>query len=198
MDVPNKGGIIMNLSEKLIVLRKKNGWSQEDFADKLEVSRQAASRWENGTALPDAQNILRISKLFHVSADYLLNDECEEVPAVTAEEETVKPRTRNKNKMWWLLLPAACLVLVIACFALKSANYAGGLTNASHTHHGTTKVIENRVAGTCTEQGHYDEVIYCAECGEMISRTRVSEGVPTHHFENQKCTVCGKDQREKD
>ena len=67
----------MKLSDKLIELRKEKNWSQEDFAEKLDVSRQAISRWENGTALPDAQNILRISKLFNVSADYLLNDEYE-------------------------------------------------------------------------------------------------------------------------
>ena len=45
----------MKLSEKLIELRKANGWSQEDLAEKTDVSRQAISRWENGTALPDAQ-----------------------------------------------------------------------------------------------------------------------------------------------
>ena len=59
----------MKLQDKLIELRKENGWSQEDFAEKLDVSRQAISRWENGTALPDAQNLLRISKLFNVPAD---------------------------------------------------------------------------------------------------------------------------------
>ena len=82
----------MTLSEKLIVLRKENGWSQEDFAEKLYVSRQAISRWENGTALPDAQNILQISKLFRVTTDYLLNDDYEsdsDIPVVkTATQET--------------------------------------------------------------------------------------------------------------
>ena len=62
----------MKLSDKLIELRKTKGWSQEDFAEMLDVSRQAISRWENGTALPDAQNILRISKLFNVSAGNFL------------------------------------------------------------------------------------------------------------------------------
>ena len=54
----------MTLSDKIIKLRKENGWSQEELAERLNVSRQAISRWENGTALPDAQNILQISKLF--------------------------------------------------------------------------------------------------------------------------------------
>ena len=65
----------MKLSDKIIKLRKAKGWSQEDFAEKLNVSRQAVSRWENGTALPDANNILQLSKLFAVSADYLLNED---------------------------------------------------------------------------------------------------------------------------
>ena len=65
----------MKLSDKIIHLRKTNGLSQEDLAEKLNVSRQAISRWENGTALPDAQNVLQISKLFQVTTDYLLNDD---------------------------------------------------------------------------------------------------------------------------
>lgn len=48
----------MNLSEKIVELRKSNGMSQEALAEKLNVSRQAISRWENGTAMPDATNIL--------------------------------------------------------------------------------------------------------------------------------------------
>lgn len=188
----------MNLSERLVALRKEQGWSQEDFADKLEVSRQAVSRWENGSALPDAQNILRISKLFHVSADYLLNDDHEEAAAVEFVEETEQPLSCRKKKRWWLLLLVAGLVLFAVCFALKLVKSTDGPTSAVHSHHGTTKTIENRVPATCTEQGHYDELIFCAECGELISRTRIYEGTPTHHFENQKCIVCGKVQWEKD
>ncbi|MBR2403731.1 MAG: helix-turn-helix transcriptional regulator [Lachnospiraceae bacterium] len=67
----------MKLSEKIIKLRKINGWSQEDLAERANVSRQAISRWEGGTAQPDATNILQLSKLFGVTTDYLLNDEYE-------------------------------------------------------------------------------------------------------------------------
>ena len=65
----------MKLSDKIIGLRKSNGMSQEDLAEKLNVSRQAISRWESGTAMPDANNILQLSKLFSITADYLLNDD---------------------------------------------------------------------------------------------------------------------------
>ena len=67
----------MRLSDKIIQLRKSNGWSQEDLAEKLNVSRQAISRWEGAAAQPDAANILQLSRLFGVTTDYLLNDEYE-------------------------------------------------------------------------------------------------------------------------
>lgn len=65
---------MMKLSDKLVGLRKSAGMSQEELAEKLNVSRQAVSRWEMGTAMPDAVNILQLSKLFHVTTDYLLNE----------------------------------------------------------------------------------------------------------------------------
>ena len=91
----------MTLAEKIVSLRKAHGWSQEDFAEKLNVSRQAISRWENGTALPDAQNILQISKLFEVTTDYLLNEDYEsdtDIPAVqTATKETEDLFSKKKR-----------------------------------------------------------------------------------------------------
>lgn len=65
----------MKLFEKIAALRKTGGMSQEDLAEKLDVSRQAISRWESGAAMPDANNILKISKLFGVTTDYLLHDD---------------------------------------------------------------------------------------------------------------------------
>lgn len=80
----------MKLSEKILNLRKARKMSQEELADNLGVSRQAVSRWEVGSALPDASNILQLSKLFGVSADYLLNDDYKgEAPS------SVKDRTVN-------------------------------------------------------------------------------------------------------
>ena len=67
----------MTFAEKLVQLRKREGYTQEEVADRLEVSRQAISRWEMGTAVPDSSNLLQISKLFNVSTDYLMNDDYE-------------------------------------------------------------------------------------------------------------------------
>ena len=65
----------MTFSEKLIRLRKREGVSQEELASYLEVSRQAVSRWEQGTALPDAGNLLKLRQRFRVSVDWLLTEE---------------------------------------------------------------------------------------------------------------------------
>ena len=65
----------MILADKIIELRKKNGWSQEELAEKLGVSRQAVSKWEGAQSAPDIQRILEMSRLFGVSTDYLLKDD---------------------------------------------------------------------------------------------------------------------------
>ena len=65
----------MNLAEKITELRKKKGISQEELAEILNVSRQTISRWEVGIALPDAVNLVQLSKVFDVSTDYLLHNE---------------------------------------------------------------------------------------------------------------------------
>ena len=64
----------MILAEKIVVLRKKNGWSQEQLADKLGVSRQSISKWESAQSTPDMKKIVALSELFGVSTDYLLKD----------------------------------------------------------------------------------------------------------------------------
>lgn len=68
----------MILADKIIEERKKNGWSQEELASKLGVSRQAVSKWESSGSIPDLQRILQMSELFGVTTDYLLKDEIEE------------------------------------------------------------------------------------------------------------------------
>ncbi len=75
----------MILADKIIENRKKNGWSQEELADKLGVSRQSVSKWEGAQAVPDMKKILQLSELFGVSTDYLLKDEIEETDIVAQE-----------------------------------------------------------------------------------------------------------------
>ena len=64
----------MTLSDKIVQLRKQKGWSQEELAERIGVSRQAVSKWESAQAAPDIDKILLLSELFGVSTDYLLKD----------------------------------------------------------------------------------------------------------------------------
>ena len=84
----------MILAEKIMEERKKNGWSQEDLADKLGVSRQSVSKWESAQSVPDLQRILEMSRLFNVSTDYLLKDEVEDRPAAGPSEDAGKELRR--------------------------------------------------------------------------------------------------------
>ncbi len=67
----------MILADKIIELRKRNGWSQEELAEKLDVSRQSISKWESAQSVPDMNRIIRLSEVFGVSTDYLLKDDIE-------------------------------------------------------------------------------------------------------------------------
>lgn len=76
----------MILADKIMNLRKQNGWSQEQLAEQLGVSRQSVSKWESGMSIPDLEKLLKMSALFDVSTDYLLKDELEqEQPSETEE-----------------------------------------------------------------------------------------------------------------
>ena len=68
----------MILADKIIRLRKKNGWSQEELAEKMNVSRQAVSKWEAAQTTPDLEKILQLGNLFGVTTDYLLKDEIDD------------------------------------------------------------------------------------------------------------------------
>lgn len=83
----------MILADKIIRLRKKNGWSQEELAEKMNVSRQAVSKWESAQSIPDLQKILQMANLFGVTTDYLLKDEIED------EEFTDTPDAAGVKKV---------------------------------------------------------------------------------------------------
>lgn len=87
---------MMILADKIMENRKKNGWSQEELAERLGVSRQSVSKWESAQAVPDMKRIVQLSELFGVSTDYLLKDQIREItdhegPMVDSGlEETVR------------------------------------------------------------------------------------------------------------
>ncbi len=120
----------MILADKIIELRKKNGWSQEELAEKLEVSRQAVSKWESAQSVPDMNRIIMLSKVFGVSTDYLLKDELGEDPQrgqnppedsdaplrrVTMDEAQVSLRYRRRISN---LIPLGVLMCILSPIAL--------------------------------------------------------------------------------
>lgn len=85
----------MILADKIMEERKKNGWSQEELADKLSVSRQAVSKWESAQSVPDLQRVIQLAEIFNVSTDYLLKDEVEapspmEVGDIRDEDQSLR------------------------------------------------------------------------------------------------------------
>ena len=89
----------MILADKIIEERKKNGWSQEELANKLGVSRQAVSKWESSGSIPDLQRILLMSELFGVTTDYLLKDEIEDERLNEyVETKTIKVSMEEANQ----------------------------------------------------------------------------------------------------
>lgn len=88
----------MNLSDKITSLRKQNGWSQEELAEKLGISRQSVSKWESGVSVPDLNKILKLSEIFDVSTDYLLKEEEIECPSAHLSDETFPESTDEIHK----------------------------------------------------------------------------------------------------
>ena len=77
----------MIFADKLIHLRKKAGWSQEELAEQMNVTRQSVSKWEGAQSVPDLEKMVRLSELFGVSTDYLLKDEIENVECLNPSED---------------------------------------------------------------------------------------------------------------
>lgn len=87
----------MDLADKIIALRKKKGWSQEELAEKTGVSRQAVSKWEGAQSVPDLSKILLLSEIFEVSTDYLLKDDMtEEWQESKAQLAVERPVTESR------------------------------------------------------------------------------------------------------
>ena len=106
----------MNIADRLKELRKKAGYSQEQLAEMLDVSRQAVSKWESAQGNPDIENLIKLTEIYHVSADYiLLGHEKEDVQKIS---ET--PKKVNKE-MYPEVRKALGIVIIIMAFAVSGA-----------------------------------------------------------------------------
>lgn len=107
----------MILADKIIRLRKKNGWSQEELAEKVQVSRQAISKWEGAQTVPDLEKILMLSKLFGVTTDYLLKDEIEDEEfSDEAEHTSLKRITLEQANEFLEWRKLASIKIAVATF----------------------------------------------------------------------------------
>lgn len=86
----------MILADKIVSLRKKAGWSQEELAEQLSVTRQSVSKWEGAQSVPDMDKVVQMSRLFGVTTDYLLKDEIEEQAAALVEESPLRRVTMGQ------------------------------------------------------------------------------------------------------
>lgn len=125
----------MNLGDKIIRLRRQMGWSQEELAQQLDVSRQSVSKWEGGLSTPDLDKILLLSKIFDVSTDYLLKDDCLPEPAaanmdqpegrrlrrVSREEAEAFLDVKRRTTPWIAFATVLCILSPIPLFLLAAA-----------------------------------------------------------------------------
>lgn len=124
----------MALSEKLYTLRKKSGLSQEQLAEQLSVSRQAISKWESGTSVPESDKLIVISNYFKVSLDYLLKEDDEQ--QVTSENHD-SLQTSDRTK--WLLGIISCIggiicLIIWGVLSILNPDASNQLSESSMIH----------------------------------------------------------------
>lgn len=106
----------MILADKIIRLRRKNGWSQEELAEKMNVSRQAVSKWESAQTVPDLEKILMLGALFGVTTDYLLKDELESEEFTSGEDSAIRRLTLAEANEYLALRKTASVCMAAATF----------------------------------------------------------------------------------
>ena len=114
----------MQFRDKLFQLRKRDGMTQAELAEAINVSRQAISKWEMGTAVPDVSNMLALSKLFNVSVDYLVNDEMEsesDAPVVKATAAVLKI---NYQYILVRVIVAICMIAIVGIVGVITHSFA--------------------------------------------------------------------------
>ena len=118
----------MRLEEKLTHLRKREGLTQQKLADALNVSRQAISKWEVGTAVPSTDNLIHLGRLFGVAVDVLVNEHMDldgkpdiniEEPEVPAEPAVAEKKRPVAPSIWKLIVIAVCALLLFTVIGMR-------------------------------------------------------------------------------
>lgn len=111
----------MDLAEKLLNLRKANGLTQEQLAEKLGVSRQSVSKWESGQAVPELDKVIAICEVFHVTADYLLKPSDMDILSVKTkmlekQQKNLEDEIHKKERKRNIIL--GCVAIYLIAFAV--------------------------------------------------------------------------------
>lgn len=140
----------MSFGNNLVNLRKQKGWSQDELADNLNLSRQAISKWENDLSMPDVDNVKKISRVFSVGIDELLNNEVPKDKAVALDikKQDKKDKIINLIKTIILALVIIYFINVIYKFAslLVIVNGVSAYQNLNNYHYTITAYDENGLA----------------------------------------------------
>ena len=151
----------MSFGENLINLRKQKGWSQDDLADNLNLSRQAISKWENDTSKPDIDNIKKISKVFSVTIDDLLNNDVVKDKAVTLNVKKQEKKERAINIVKCMIIAGIILYIINVIFKFASlliiVNGIQKYANLSNYHYVIT-TYENNVVTDIEEEWFKDKI----------------------------------------
>lgn len=122
----------MEISEKILKLRKANNLTQEDLAEKLNVSRQSVSKWESGQTIPELEKLVALSEVFRVTTDYLLKpSELDELSIKTEmlekkQEELSRENEKRQEKRYYILssvgiyLVAAAIVMLVNRISMEN------------------------------------------------------------------------------
>ena len=139
----------MTFGEKLQALRKARGWSQEELATQINVSRQALSKWESGASVPDTENVVALSRLFGVSTDYLLLENGE----TTAQAvPTAAPAVESKWPIMRIVWLFTMILAILGKIALRI--WASTLPAAEQWSHTFGRYVE--VTGVRALMARYD------------------------------------------
>lgn len=123
----------MEFGKKIQFLRKESRMSQEKLAERINVSRQAISKWEQGTAVPDTDNIVQLSKFFQVPIEYLLFDEYDSVGEVEPASKWETKLEIRKERTIFMIMAGAVLEILAVCFAYIVQYYDMEQTGSSYT-----------------------------------------------------------------
>lgn len=131
----------MKIGQKLQLLRKKHNWSQEDMAIKMNVTSQLVSKWELNEVVPDAENIVKLCELFHISADTLLNSDF-----AMNRKMTLKSSVRERYLKSGILFFVTGILIIGALLTLSQIIPSRLKVTASNTAHDISYISDEDAA----------------------------------------------------